>query len=161
MIVSTDVLASWAVFTDSVSLRTETRQQFIEITELVAERVRRSGVVSGLVSIQSRHTTTAVMINEDEPLLLGDMERLLDRLVPPDLRYDHDDLARRVDVPPDERANGAAHCRSLLLGSTQMVHVVGGTLALGRWQRIFLVELDGPRPRTLSILVMGVRVRSS
>jgi secondary thiamine-phosphate synthase enzyme len=149
--------APWTVFTDAVTLRTESRQQFIDLTELVAERVRRSGVQRGLVSIQSRHTTTAVVLNEDEPLLQGDMERLLERLAPRDLRYDHDDLSRRRDVPPDERANGTAHCRSLLLGSTQAIHVIDGAVALGQWQRILFLELDGPRPRTISILVMGAQ----
>jgi secondary thiamine-phosphate synthase enzyme len=148
---------AWAVFADAVTLRTEARQQFIDLTELVAERVRRSGVQRGIVSIQTRHTTTAVVVNEDEPLLQGDMERMLERLAPRDLRYDHDDLSRRLGVPPDERANGAAHCRSLLLGSTQALHVIDGAVALGPWQRILFLELDGPRPRTISILVMGAR----
>lgn len=148
---------AFATFADAVSLRTQVRRQFIDVTELVAERVRRSGVREGIVSVQSHHTTTAVVVNEDEPLLRQDFARLLDRLCPPDLPYEHDDLARRQDVPADERANGAAHCRSLVLGGGQTLHVGGGVLQLGRWQRILLVELDGPRTRTLSIAVLGSR----
>lgn len=147
----------WEVQSDLVTLRTQQPRQFIDVTELVAERVRRSGIHHGLVSIVTRHTTTAVVVNENEPLLVGDMERLLDRLVPADVRYAHDDFSQRTGIAPDERANGAGHCRSLLLGAGQSLHVVAGELSLGRWQRIFLVELDGPRPRTLSILVMGLR----
>ena len=149
--------AAFATFTDTVTLRTEMHRQFIDVTELVAERVRRSGIRDGLVSVQSRHTTTALVVNEDEPLLLRDFERLLDRLCPRDIPYEHDDLARRRDVPEDERANGVSHCRSLLLGNGQTLHVSFGVLQLGRWQRLFLVELDGPRPRTLSIAVFGSR----
>jgi secondary thiamine-phosphate synthase enzyme len=152
-----DRRSSWQVVSDALTLRTQVAQQFIDLTEWVAERVRQSGIHHGLVSVVTRHTTTAVIVNEDEPLLREDMDHLLERLVPSDLRYAHDDLARRVGVGPDERANGAAHCRSLILGPGQTFHVIGGALELGRWQRIFLLELDGPRPRTVSLLVMGLR----
>jgi secondary thiamine-phosphate synthase enzyme len=150
----------FTTFTDAVTLRTQARRQFIDVTELVAERVRRSGIREGLVSVQSHHTTTAVVVNEDEPLLLGDFDRLLDRLCPADVAYGHDDLARRSEVTAEERPNGASHCRSLLLGSGQTLHVSGGVLRLGRWQRLLLVELDGPRSRTVSIVVLGGGARS-
>ena len=151
---------AFTTFTDAVTLRTQARRQFIDVTELVAERVRRSGIREGLVSVQSRHTTTAVVVNEDEPLLLGDFERLLDRLCPADIPYDHDDLARRTGVTPEERPNGSSHCRSLLLGSGQTLHVSGGALQLGPWQRLLLLELDGPRSRTVSIVVLGSGARA-
>ena len=147
----------WAVFSDVISLRTESVRQFIDLTELLAERVRRSGVRHGLASVQAQHTTMAVAVNEDEPLLADDMGRLLDRLAPSDIRYGHDDFSRRSAIAPGERPNGAAHCRSLLLGASQALHVVDGALNLGRWQRVFLVELDGPQARTVSVLVLGVR----
>jgi secondary thiamine-phosphate synthase enzyme len=147
----------FATFGDAVTLRTQARRQFIDITELVAERVRRSGICEGLVSVQSLHTTTAVVVNENEPLLLGDFDGLLDRLCPRDLAYDHDDLSRRPDAAPDERPNGVAHCRSLLLGGGQTIHVSAATLQLGRWQRLLLLEQDGPQSRTVSIVVLGSR----
>ena len=142
---------------DSVSLRTEQRLQFVDVTELVAERVRRSGVREGQVLVQTLHTTTAVVVNENEPLLLGDVRRLLERLAPGGARYAHDDLDRRRHAAPDEPLNGDAHCRALLLGASQSLVVADERLRLGRWQRIFLVELDGPRARTLLIQVMGAR----
>jgi secondary thiamine-phosphate synthase enzyme len=144
-------------WSDAVTLRTELPRQFIDVTELVSERVRRSGIVDGLVSVQSRHTTTAVVVNEDEPLLQGDFWALLDRLCPDTVEYGHDDMDRRRDPMADERPNGAAHCQALLLGSCQTLNVSGGVLQLGRWQRILLVELDGPRARMLSIAVAGQR----
>jgi secondary thiamine-phosphate synthase enzyme len=149
--------ATWTVYDDLVSLRTEKHEQFIDLTDLVAERVCRSGVRSGLASVQSRHTTAAVAVNEDEPLLREDMRRLFERLAPSDVRYAHDDFSRRAKPEPEERPNGAAHCRSLLLGPCQTLHVREGALQLGRWQRIFLVELDGPRTRSFSVLVIGLR----
>jgi secondary thiamine-phosphate synthase enzyme len=152
--------SGFTTFADAVTLRTQARRQFIDVTELVAERVRRSSVRDGVVLVQSHHTTAAVVVNEDEALLRHDFDRLLDRLCPPDLLYDHDDLARRQEVARDERPNGAAHCRSLLLGSSQTVQVSAGALQLGRWQRLLLVELDGPRSRMLSIVVLGSGSRS-
>ena len=144
------------VWTDVVELRTQERIQFIDLTELVAERVRRSGIGHGLVCVQSRHTTMAVVVNENEPLLLEDMKRLLERLAPGDAGYAHDDLHRRRGAARDESRNGDAHCRALMLGGSQTLAIVDGVLQLGRWQRIFLVELDGPRPRTTCVVVMGI-----
>jgi secondary thiamine-phosphate synthase enzyme len=144
------------VCADLVHLRTEGRIQFVDLTEILRERVRRSGVAHGLASVQSRHTTTAIVVNEDEPLLLDDMCRTLERLVPAGIGYQHDDHARRSPgLPKDERRNGDSHCRSMLLGASETLHIVDGVPQLGRWQRIFLVELDGPQARSVSILVMG------
>ena len=144
------------VSSDVVELQTEERLQFVDLTELVAERVRRSGIGHGLVCVQSRHTTTAVVVNENEPLLIEDAKRMLERLVPRGAVYGHNELHRRRDAAPDESRNGDAHCRALLLGSSETLAVAGGALQLGRWQRVFLVELDGPRRRTVSVVVMGI-----
>jgi secondary thiamine-phosphate synthase enzyme len=143
------------VCSDEVTLRTEDRVQLIDVTELVRQRVRRSGVGHGLACIQTRHTTTAVIVNENEPLLLDDLERTLERLAPRGLAYSHDDLSRRSGVDKDERANGSAHCQAALLGASETLAIVGGELQLGRWQSIFLAELDGPRPRSFWVVVMG------
>ena len=63
--------------------------------------------------------------------------------------------SRTVNVAPDERSNGHSHCRALLLGATACLNVADTRLQLGRWQRVFLVELDGPRTREISVLVVG------
>jgi secondary thiamine-phosphate synthase enzyme len=143
------------VFTDEVLFRTEARLQFIDLTAVVAERIRRSEVMEGIACVQVRHTTAAIVVNEDEPLLLEDVEALLDRAAPSCLRYRHDQMELRPGVAPDERRNGDAHCRALLLGASVSLCVASGALQLGRWQRVLLVELDGPRPRTISIVVLG------
>ena len=145
-----------AVQSDVVELRTEERVQLVDLTELVAERVRRGGIGHGLVCVQSRHTTAAVAVNENEPLLVDDFKRMLERLAPHGARYRHNQLHHRRDLAPDESPNGDAHCRALLLGASETLAVVDGALHLGRWQRVFLVELDGPRRRTLAVVVMGL-----
>jgi secondary thiamine-phosphate synthase enzyme len=138
-----------------LELQTERRLQLLDVTDAVLERVRQSRVRAGLVSVQTRHTTTAILINEDEPLLHADLEDLLDRLAPRGHTYAHDDLARRADPAPDESRNGDAHCKAVILGSSETVAVVDGELQLGCWQRVFLVELDGPRRRRVCVTVMG------
>jgi secondary thiamine-phosphate synthase enzyme len=155
LFVRQDVCAGLKVCSDLVELRTEVRLQFIDVTELVEERVRRSGVRHGVVCVQTRHTTTGVVVNENEPLLLEDMARALERLAPRDLRYRHNDLADRPGLPEDEAENGDAHCKALLLPTSETLAVVDGQVQRGRWQRIFLVELDGPRPRSVAVVVMG------
>jgi len=147
---------SMTTSSDVVELHTEERVQFIDLTALVAEHVRRSGVGHGLVCVQTRHTTTGVVVNENEPLLIEDARRMLERLAPRDARYRHNEMHRRRDAAPDESPNGDAHCRALLLGTSETLAVAGGALQLGRWQRVFLVELDGPRPRTVAVVVMGI-----
>ncbi len=130
--------------------------QFIDLTELVAERVRRSGVGEGMVTVQSRHTTAAVVVNENEPLLLEDLQDLLERWAPAGARYRHNDLGARAKAPADEKPNGHAHAQALLLGVSVCLSVAGGEIELGEWQSIFLVELDGPRRRSVSVQVLGV-----
>jgi secondary thiamine-phosphate synthase enzyme len=147
--------ATFRVCRDVVTLRTEELCQFIDLTDLVEERVRRSGIGSGTVVVHSRHTTAAVVVQEDEPLLLEDLRDLLERWAPARARYRHNDQAARP-AAGDERPSGHAHARALLLGTSVGLSVVGGRLDLGEWQSIFLVELDGPRRRSVSVQVVGV-----
>ena len=130
--------------------------EFIDLTSRIEAATAAAGIRTGMVNVQSRHTTTAIVLNEREPLLHDDFAALLDRTAAADTAYRHDDLAvRTVNLTPDERRNGHAHCRALLLGSAVTLNVADGRLQLGRWQRVFLVELDGPRQREVSVLVMG------
>jgi isopentenyl-diphosphate Delta-isomerase len=135
--------------------RTSGSGSFIDITEDVNSIVTTSGIRNGVAHVYSSHTTAAIRVNENEELLLSDFARCLERLVPAGIGYDHDDLSRRRNTPPDEPINGHAHCRHLLLSSSEMVPVVDGRLELGRWQRIFLIELCSPRDRTILVQVLG------
>ena len=130
--------------------------EFIDVTEQLEALVAATGLLSGLVNIQTLHTTTAVVVNEHEPLLLADFASLLESTAPHDAIYKHDDVGlRAANVVLGERPNGHAHCRALLLNTSVCLNVAGGRLQLGRWQRVFFVELDGPRTRELSIVAMG------
>lgn len=148
--------ATFKVASDLVHLRSEASLQFIDLTELVRERVRRSGVSEGLVNVQSKHTTAAIVVNENEPLLLEDLESQLERWASVRATYRHNDLeARRFSAPPNEKPNGHSHARAICLGTSETLNIVAGELQLGKWQSIFLVELDGIRTRAVSIVVMG------
>jgi isopentenyl-diphosphate delta-isomerase len=138
-----------------LTYRTAGAGEFIDITDDVAAALDSSGVRDGLVNVYSAHTTAAIRINENEPLLLGDFQRFVRTMVPREGIYDHDDLSRRRDIGPDEPVNGGAHCRQLLLGTSETLPVASGRLVLGDWQRIFLVELCSARERQVVVQAMG------
>jgi secondary thiamine-phosphate synthase enzyme len=130
--------------------------QFVDITDRVSALVASSRRLQGIVNVQALHTTTAILINEHEPLLLRDFETSLNRWAPAEGSYRHDDRTLRVvNLTADERRNGHAHCRALLLSTSACINVVDGRLMLGRWQRIFFVELDGPQDRLVSTMLLG------
>jgi secondary thiamine-phosphate synthase enzyme len=142
----------------AIRVETEDRTEFIDLTERLQRLVARSRVHCGIVNVQAAHTTTAIIVNELEPLLLDDFSALLERAAPGSSSYCHDDIRRRtVNLTANERINGHAHCRALLLGSAVSLNVADGRLRLGRWQRVLMVELDGPQPREISVVVLGER----
>src|SRR5207245_2872731 len=132
-------------------------RDFMDVTDRVADVVDRAGITEGWVGLFSKHTTAAVVINENEPLLLADMAAMLERLSATDATYGHNDFTiRTVNMHADECANGHAHCQHLLLSSSQSVPLADGHLDLGEWQRIFFVELGRPRDRQLVVQVFGI-----
>ena len=146
-------LTRWA---ETLVFQTTAAREFLDVTDQVAAVVRRSRISQGWVSAFSKHTTAAVVLQENEPLLLQDMSGLLERLSAAAGVYQHNDLSRRTgEMDPDECANGHAHCQHLLLGSSENIPVAEGRLDLGRWQRIFLLELDRGRDRHLVVQVFG------
>lgn len=148
---ATIALPSATFSASQISVTTRHARQFIDLTELIAEHVVETGVQSGLVVIASKHTTAAIVVNEHEPGLLKDLDAFLGVLAPESAPYAHND----VPCGPDERPNGHAHCQALLLQVSVSLPIVDGRATLGRYQRVFLVELDHSRPRTVQVLVMG------
>jgi len=139
-----------------IRIATDHPTEFIDLTERLETLVAESGIRFGFVNVQSLHTTAAIVVNEHEPLLLTDFAEVLERSAPARAIYRHDDVAlRTVNLTADERVNGHAHCRALSLGVSACINVLYGRLHLGAWQRVFLVELDGPRDREVSVLILG------
>ena len=124
---------------DMIEVTSQRRRQLVDVTSFVQEAVAASEVAEGLCSICVPHTTAAVMLNENaDPAVGDDILRALDALVPR-LEWRH------------AEGNSDAHLLAALLGPAVSVPISGGELALGRWQAVFLVELDGPRKRELWI----------
>lgn len=122
--------------------------QFVDVTEQVRQLIHSVGFQDGIVTVFSRHTTAAVRVQEDEPLLLEDLRAFLERCAPASHAYRHNDFRVRTEhMHDDESPNGHSHCLHLLLGASESVPVGGAEMLLGTWQRLFLVELDGPRVR--------------
>ncbi|MFQ5815434.1 MAG: secondary thiamine-phosphate synthase enzyme YjbQ [Candidatus Hydrothermarchaeaceae archaeon] len=125
-----------------ITVNTVERTQFMDITAEAEAFVSESGARDGVLHIYSRHTTAGIVINENESRLLRDMEGMLDKLIPRGAGYEHD----RIDD------NAHSHLRALLCGESKSVPIVDGKLQLGTWQRIFLVEFDGPRRREVLLV---------
>jgi secondary thiamine-phosphate synthase enzyme len=125
-----------------------------DITADIKATLARSGIINGFVTVTSQHTTTALVINENEPRLIEDVKRFLTRLIPPDDRYLHNDIAQR-DCPEDEPENAHSHLAAMLLGSSEAIALTQGELVLGQYQSVMLYELDGPRKRRVSVQVYG------
>ena len=139
-------------------LKLESRRapEFVDITDPVRKCVADAGITDGFVLVYSKHTTAAIKVNENEPLLLQDMEGFLERMSPRNGDYKHNDFnIRTVNMTEDECPNGHAHCQHLLLGTSETIPIVEGMMQFGRWQSIFMIELDHPRPREVVVQVMG------
>lgn len=128
-----------------IEIPTHRRVEVIDITEQVLQACRAAGHSSGLVVVTSNHTTAGICVNEAELRLWKDLEGWLERLAPAGDPYTHNTIDDNAD----------AHLRAVLLGHAACVPFEGGALALGTWQRILLVELDGPRRRRLKVGVVG------
>lgn len=136
--------------------QTKETLDFIDITDEIKEFLRETEIKNGLVNIQILHTSSALIVNEAEPLLIEDFKRNLENCAPRDLKYQHDDFSRRkVNLCPGECINGHAHCKAIHLLVSATLNLIEGKLQLGQWQRIFLVELDQARPRKIQIQVIG------
>jgi len=145
------------VLCEAIELSTREALEFVDITDAVAAIVAKSGVRFGQVTVYSTHTTAAIKINENEPLLLEDLKQVLHKLAPCNEEYGHNDFRRRtVNMNEEECANGHSHCQHLFLSSSETIPIIEGRLMLGQWQCVFLVELDHPRHRRLLVNVVGI-----
>lgn len=128
-----------------------------DVTEAVAAVVSASGVTEGMVTITSLHTTCALSVNENEARLFDDIRDFFLAVAPAEGAYKHNDLHLRHNIPPDEPENAHAHLIAMMVGNSEVVTVHNGELVLGRYQSILLLEMDGPRERTLAVQVLGNR----
>lgn len=143
---------------EALHVRTSCEFDVVDVTADVEKAVVNSEIEEGYALIYSRHTTFAILLNERESGLLADTCRILRQLVPESNGYLHDDFDIRTEnMHPDEPPNAHAHLRQILAGrNSEYIPVAEGSLALGTWQRIMLVEFDRARDREVLIQVCGV-----
>ncbi|HHU79450.1 MAG: secondary thiamine-phosphate synthase enzyme YjbQ [Caldicoprobacterales bacterium] len=125
------------------SMRTTKSQQFINITNKVAEAVNKSNVQNGIAVIYVPHTTAGLTINESaDPDVVRDIIAALDKAYPVHGEYLHFE------------GNSHAHIKASLMGSSCTVIIQGGRLMLGTWQGIYFCEFDGPRDRKFYVKII-------
>jgi secondary thiamine-phosphate synthase enzyme len=140
-----------------VTIDTAARQCLVDVTGPVAAVAVTSGLRTGLCSVYCPHTSCGLALTEDEQGLHEDLADILEHLAPERRYWAHDDLSRRTtNLVPGDRPNGHSHVRALLATLPQVdVPILDGAPAFGAWQRLFVVELDGPRTRTLLVTCWG------
>ncbi len=127
----------------SIKINTNRNFEIIDITSKINELI---DVERGIISIFSKHSTSAIVVNENESGLLSDLEFTLNNLITDKFTYQHD----RIDD------NAKSHLKSFLLSSSECLPIKNARLDLGTWQSVFFIELDGPRHgRTISLTIMG------
>jgi len=127
----------------TLSVKTETRTQLIDITSEIQKTVRSSGVSEGLCMLYVPHTTAAITINESaDPSVASDIMMVLNKIIPWEAGYGH------------LEGNSPAHIKSTLVGASEVIAIENGSLVLGTWQGIFFCEFDGPRTRKVHMRLL-------
>lgn len=140
--------------------KSENYLEFKDVTEEVEAFVKKTEIKNGSVLIYSTHTTLAVCVNEKEKGIVVDFKNLLAKIAPKDIYYQHNDLNIRTEnlvcqSSNSDCLNGHSHCTHLLMRNSETIPIIEGKIMFGMWQRIFAIELDEARKRTLIVQVMG------
>ena len=123
-----------------INVKSKSRNEFIDITEMVQDAVKDSGVKNGICYLYVPHTTAGITINEGaDPSVKRDILNALSRLIPHEMNYAH------------REGNADAHIKSTIVGSSVNVIIDDGKITLGTWQSIFFCDFDGPRHRRIAI----------
>lgn len=132
--------------TEYLWFETKERQEFVRITDRVAEIVTRSGVAEGLVLVSPMHITAAVYVNDWEDGLIQDFQVWVERLAPAGRDYRHHRTGED---------NADAHLKRTLMGHQVVLPITNGTLDLGPWEQVFYAEFDGRRRKRVVVKVIG------
>jgi secondary thiamine-phosphate synthase enzyme len=144
-------LATVRVVTETLRLVTDKRLELYNLTEKVADIVKRHDIKDGMVLLSSLHTTVALFVNEWQSALLTDIKTMLDKVVSPMDGWKHND----PEHSDCDRQNAHSHLQATLLGHALSFQVAKGKLVLGQFQAIIAAELDGPRHRDLAVQIIG------
>lgn len=130
--------------TVAITIKTRIREEFADVTGLVADALKKCGAKDGLAHVFVPHTTAGVTINENaDPDVTTDILSHLAKMVPRSNAFRHGE------------GNSDAHIKASLMGSSVTVPVKDGRLLLGTWQGIYFAEFDGPRTRNLIVTIIS------
>lgn len=130
-----------------ITVHTEKRREYINITPHVEKAVQKSGVKEGLVLVNPMHITASCYINDDERGLIADFDEFLEKIAPYDLKkYRHHQTGED---------NGDSHLKRQLFGREVVVAITNGKLDFGTWEQIFYAEFDGRRDKRILIKIIG------
>lgn len=135
------------VFTDYLFFNTKRRQEFIRITDDVADIVKKSGVKEGTVLVSAMHITAGVFVNDWEDGLIHDFQEWLEKLAPSGVNYRHHQTGED---------NADAHLKRTIMGHQVILPITAGKLDLGPWEQVFYAEFDGQRKKRVVVKVMGI-----
>ena len=126
------------------TVKTRETTELVDITSNINRIVQESGVDQGLCMLYVPHTTAAVTINESaDPSVKSDMLKIINQIIPWEAGYRH------------LEGNSAAHIKTTLVGSSELIAIENQQLVLGTWQGIFFCEFDGPRSRKLQVRILA------
>jgi len=129
-----------------LSVKTRERTELVDVTSDINQFIQKSGIDQGLCMLYVPHTTAAVTINESaDPSVKSDMLMILNKIIPWEANYRH------------LEGNSAAHIKSTLVGSSELIAIENRKLVLGTWQGIFFCEFDGPRNRNLHVRILDCK----
>jgi secondary thiamine-phosphate synthase enzyme len=135
------------VFTDYLWFNTKQRQEFIRITDQVADIVSRSEIREGMVLVSAMHITAGVYVNDWEDGLIHDFQVWLEKLAPAGLAYRHHQTGED---------NADAHLKRTIMGHQVMLPITAGKLDLGPWEQVFYAEFDGQRRKRVVVKAFGI-----
>jgi secondary thiamine-phosphate synthase enzyme len=141
-----DVSSAMMTHTDYLWFNTKQRQEFIRITDQVADIVRKSRVQDGFVLVSAMHITSGVYVNDWEEGLIQDFQVWLEKLAPAGLDYRHHQTGED---------NADAHLKRTIMGHQVTLPITGGKLDLGPWEQVFYAEFDGQRKKRVVVKVIG------
>jgi secondary thiamine-phosphate synthase enzyme len=134
-----------------LEVESDERLDLVDLTQRVRELFNGSAVKEGVLYLHSMHTTTALMINEWQDALIGDLKEFLQGIVDDHDYYRHND----PELSDCVRGNATSHLRKAMLSHNVIVPIEDGNLALGRWQSIIFADLDGPQKRSILAQIIG------
>jgi secondary thiamine-phosphate synthase enzyme len=135
------------VHTDYLFFNTKQRQEFVRITDEIADIVKKSGVTEGTVLVSAMHITAGVFVNDWEDGLIHDFQVWLEKLAPAGLDYRHHQTGED---------NADAHLKRTIMGHQVVLPITKSALDLGPWEHVFYAEFDGQRRKRVVVKVMGI-----